>query len=127
MTLARALARDGDFAGARSILGEVMARPSFPDSRDDALAIMRQVVAAEAGKKKGQRPTDAWAAGQAGRLRNMVSETQVMMTFRRFRLASSASKAFSNGSIASPSMLSSPSELPIEWGIFRLPRSTRWS
>ena len=60
MMLARALARDGDFAGARSILGEVMARPSFPDSRDDALAIMRQVVAAEAGKKKGQRPTDAW-------------------------------------------------------------------
>ena len=82
MMLARALARDGDFAGARSILGEVMARPSFPDSRDDALAIMRQVVAAEAGKKKGQRPTDAWAAGQAVDSAPPVSETQAMMTFR---------------------------------------------
>jgi hypothetical protein len=57
--LARALARSGDFSAARSVLGQVMARPAWPGSRDTALATMRQVIAAEEFAKRGANPAAA--------------------------------------------------------------------
>ena len=56
MLLAHALARAGDFQGARSTLGELMAHPHFPDSRDVARRQMEIVVDWE---KEMRRPAAA--------------------------------------------------------------------
>ena len=127
MMLARALARDGDFAGARSILGEVMARPAFPGSRDDALALMRQVGAAEAGSR-GLRPTDAWAAGQAGDSTPPLSETPVMMTFRAVKAGEQRLEAVLERIDCVANHLEFTVKLPDWMGHFQVsPCSTRWS
>lgn len=47
ITLAHALMRMGDFAGARSVLGGILARPHLPGARDAAAKAMAQVAAAE--------------------------------------------------------------------------------
>jgi hypothetical protein len=47
ITLAHALMRSGDFVGARSVLGSVIAHPHLPGARDMAVKVMAQVVAAE--------------------------------------------------------------------------------
>ena len=60
--LARALARAGDFASARSLLGELMARPFLPGGGDMARAAMGEVVRAEESARRGANPVDALPA-----------------------------------------------------------------
>jgi len=60
--LARAMARAGDFAGARSLLGGVMARPFLPGGADIARGAMGEVVTAEERAHRGVSPLEALPA-----------------------------------------------------------------
>ncbi len=56
--LARALAVAEQYEAARMVLGRVMAHPSFPDARKMALAVMQDIVAAEADARRAAAPAD---------------------------------------------------------------------
>ena len=54
LLLAQALTRAGQYAGARAVLGDVMARPHLPGGKDAAFAAMRRTVAAEERANRGR-------------------------------------------------------------------------
>jgi hypothetical protein len=64
VTLAFALMRTGDFTGARSVLGSVMAHPHLPGARDMAVKAMEQVTAEEQVAKTRAAVAAAAAAPQ---------------------------------------------------------------
>jgi len=64
--LARALARAGEFASARSLLGGIMARPFLAGASDMARDAMREVVRAEQAARQGANPLETLPADRPG-------------------------------------------------------------
>ncbi len=55
LDLARALAQQHQFAEARDVLGRVIAQPHYPEAREQAFSMMRQIVSAEEYAKGAAR------------------------------------------------------------------------
>jgi len=81
ITLAHALMRTGDFAGARSVLGGVLAHPHLPGARDMAIAAMGQVVAAE--QRAATRASDAARAAQDTPSSTVAEPAEPQPVFRK--------------------------------------------
>jgi tetratricopeptide (TPR) repeat protein len=63
LSLARALAQQHQYPAARDVLGEVIAHPHHPESREQAFSMMRQVVAAEEYARGAARASNAGSGG----------------------------------------------------------------